>query len=85
LKQFTTTMIGLKSKIPIPKLQTISKFESPMTQTFWWLICWLMTVLHVLKWDGLITGWRHDLFGMSYLVFQPGTLNPACGVEARRA
>jgi len=34
LTQFTTTVIGLKSQIPIPKFQTISKFEIPMTQTF---------------------------------------------------
>ena len=34
LKQFTTTIIDLKSQIPIPKFQIKSKFESPMTQIF---------------------------------------------------
>jgi len=34
LKQFTTTIIDLKIQIPISNFQTISKSESPMTQTF---------------------------------------------------
>ncbi|MGD8298950.1 MAG: hypothetical protein PVG67_21300, partial [Desulfobacterales bacterium] len=35
LKQFTSTVRGLKFQIPIAKFQTIFKFERPMTQTFW--------------------------------------------------
>jgi len=34
LKQFTTTIIDLKIQIPKSNFQTISKSESPMTQTF---------------------------------------------------
>ena len=31
--------------------QAISKFESPMAQTFWRLMCCLMAVLHVLNFE----------------------------------
>jgi len=35
LKQFTIRYLDIISQIPIPEFQIISKFESPMTQTFW--------------------------------------------------
>jgi len=36
--QFDFPDMALKSQITILKLQTIFKFENPMTQTFWCLI-----------------------------------------------
>ena len=72
LKQFTTTVRDLEFQIPIPKFQTISKFESPMTQTFWCLTYFLMAVLHVFNFEFrslvfvcylVLDAWNfHDLF-----------------------